>query len=192
MFSNKNSGGFVLAEFAIALPLLILLGVGLANVGAKIFQLGKNQLADYVLENEASYAIERIVHQARAAKEIEITPFEADIDQIKIYFRTVRDDPVNVIANVAEVRETQYFIPRFDSEREIYTSLNAKRIEVGTLGSPITGGNSFGDTKITKLKYKLNESEKILHITLEMESLVSGHKIKIATAVFMPGYGEGQ
>lgn len=133
MFSNKNSGGFVLAEFAIALPLLILLGVGLANVGVKIFQLGKNQLADYVLENEASYAIERIVHQARAAKEIEITPFEADIDQIKIYFRTVADKNKNIITysektdaelgkyyliHTYEVRETQYFIPRIDSEKK--------------------------------------------------------------------------
>ena len=31
-----------------------------------------------------------------------------------------------------------------------------------------------------------DKDKKILHIELELESLVTGHKIKIATAVFMP------
>ena len=47
-----RSGGFALIEFAIALPLLILLTYGLATVGGKIFYLGRIQLADYVLEEE--------------------------------------------------------------------------------------------------------------------------------------------
>ena len=58
MFRKKiRNGGFVLVEFAIALPLLILVMYGLAIVSMKIFSLGKEQLADYVLEAEAQYVI---------------------------------------------------------------------------------------------------------------------------------------
>lgn len=182
MFNRRHSsGGFALVEFAIALPLLILLGYGLATVGLQIFKLGKNQLADYVLEAEAQYVIERITRQARAAKEVVA---DNSKHKIKFVYHTVRDDPVNPIQNVADVWETQYFIPY--KTGDIYATLNAKRQDDGSLSNPITGGNSFGDTKINSLQFaELNKN--VLHIALEMESLVTGHKIKIRTAVFMPG-----
>ena len=178
MFSRRHhSGGFVLVEFAIALPLLILLGYGLATVSLQIFQLGKEQLADYVLEAEAQYVIERITHQARTAKEVVAVNRK---HQIKFVYHTARDDGYNV----ADVRETQFFIPYRDGD--IYTALDAKRQENTTLSNPITGGNFFGDTKINSLQFaELNNN--VLHISLEMESLVTGRKIKINTAVFMPG-----
>lgn len=178
---NKLSGGFVLAEFAIALPLLILLGYGLALVGAKIFWLGKTQLADYVLEAEAQYVMERITHQARAAKEIKA---ESGRNLIKFVYHTAADDPVNPVLNVADVQETQFFIPR--EEAGIYVALNAKRKDDGVLRNPITGGNFFGDTQINSLQFQELENN-VLHIALEMQSRVTGRKIKIATAVFMPG-----
>ena len=201
MFDKRNSSGFVLAEFAIALPLLILLGVGLANVGIKIFQLGKIQLADYVLEAEAQYVMERITRQARAAKEINVTHLTADIDQLSIAYHTARDekDGLNYVQRfndgeetyykfwIFDVRETQFFIPRPDTEKEAFVALNAKRVDDGLLRNPITGGNFFGKTKINRLKYNVDEGKKILHITLEMENFDSGHKIKFVTAVFMPG-----
>lgn len=191
---KHNSGGFVFVEFAIALPLLILLGYGLALVGAKTFQVGKGQLADYVLEAEAQYAMERITHQARVAKEVEINNND---HTIKFVYHTVNDrDEVSRFTDaeqgkyslhtVADVWETQYFIPPKDNITGIYTALNAKRQLQGPLGNPITGGNSFGGTKINDLRYDFDAAKKLLHITLEMESLDSGHKIKLSTAVFMP------
>lgn len=174
----------MLAEFAIALPLLILLGLGLANVSVKIFQLGRDQLADYVLEDEARHVMERIVHQARAAKEISVTPVTADIDQIKIVFRAADDDPSDQIVNVAEVLETQYFTPHMQDG--VCVNLNAKRQEWGSLSNPITGENSFGDTKINRLKYH-RLGGNVLHVVLEMESLVTARTFRLATAVFMPG-----
>lgn len=171
----------MLVEFAIALPLLILLGYGLATVSLQIFKLGKEQLADYVLEAEAQYVIERITRQARAAKEVVA---DNSNNKIKFIYHTAKNDPVNPIQNVADVWETQYFIPY--KVNGIYTTLNAKRQDDGSFSNPITGGNSFGDTKINSLQFaKLNEN--VLHIALEMESRVTGHKIKINTAVFMPG-----
>lgn len=182
MFKRKHSsGGFVLVEFAIALPLLFLLGYGLAKISLPISELGKSQLADYVLEAEAQYVIERITRQARAAKEVVA---DNSKNQIKFVYHTVRDDPVNKILNVADVWETQYFIPY--KTGNIYTTLNAKRQDDGSLSNPITGGNSFGDTKINSLQFAELEPN-VLHIALEMESLVTGRKIKINTAVFMLG-----
>ena len=185
LLNNRyHSGGFVLAEFAIALPLLILLGVGLANIGVKIFELGRNQLADYVLENEAQYFMERISHQARAAIEVEIEDSTYETRWIKIVYHTSETHPTEPIKGVADVRETQYFVP-YDVEH-FGENINAKRQQAGALTNPITGGNFFGDTKINLLKYDVDEAKKILHITLEMESLVSGHKIRLVTAIFMP------
>ena len=60
MQKKIRSGGFVFVEFAIALPLLILLLCGLGEVGTEIFKLGRDQLADYVLESEAQYFMEII------------------------------------------------------------------------------------------------------------------------------------
>jgi hypothetical protein len=168
----------VLVEFAIALPLLILLGYGLAIVGVKIFQLGKEQLADYVLENEAQYVIERITHQARAAKEVVA---DNQKNQVKFVYHTAVDANSNVA--IADVWETQYFVPY--KKGDIYRALDAKRQLNGSLSNPITGDNSFGGTKINSLKFaELNDN--VLHVSLEMESLVTGRKIKIDTAIFMP------
>lgn len=171
----------MLVEFAIALPLLILLGYSLALVGTKIFWLGKTQLADYVLETEAQYVMERITHQARAAKEIKV---ESGRNLIKFVYHTAVDDPVNPVLNVADVQETQFFIPR--EEAGVYVTLNAKRKDDGVLLNPITGGNYFGDTQINSLQFQELENN-VLHIALEMQSRVTGRKIKIATAVFMSG-----
>lgn len=169
----------MLVEFAIALPLLIFLAYGLALVGAKIFWLGKTQLADYVLEAEAQYVMERITHQARAAKEVAVNS-----GMIKFVYHTADDDRENNVTNVADVQETQYFILR--KEAGVYVTLDAKRKNDGTLTNPITGGNYFGDTQINSLKFHELENN-VLHIALEMESRVTGHKIKLSTAVFMSG-----
>jgi hypothetical protein len=204
LFRKKiRNGGFVLVEFAIALPLLILLMYGLAIVSMKIFSLGKEQLADYVLEAEAQYVMELITREARVAKEVEI---HNENNKIKIvyhavddwydskdngyYHETLKNDngAYYQIFGARDILETQFIFPYLKEGRE-YPNLYAQRQE-DFHTSPITGENSFGDTQLVSLKYDLDESKKILHIKLEMESLVTGHKIKIATAVFMPNYGE--
>ncbi len=181
MFRNRRRKGFVLVEFAIALPLLILIGYGLALVGVKIFEQDKDQLADYVLDAEAQYVMERITHQARVAKEVHVNSRK---NSVQFVYHTAVNDRYDTVHSVADVQETQYFIPH--EESGVYVSLNAKRTN-STLRNPITGGNSFGDTKINSLQCTVDESLKILHISLEMQSLVTGHKIKLNTAVFMPG-----
>jgi len=196
-FSN---GGFVLAEFAIALPLLILIGWGLAIVSVQIFRQGKAQLADYVLEEEAQYVMEQITQQARVAKEIEIKKFTEKIHQLKIVYQTLNDPPQKYnashmigsgsnrysILSLADVSETQYYIPHKNAEKNFYDTLNAKRQELGALSNPITGNNYFGGTKINVLQYEVDADKKILHVALELESLDTGRTLRLNTAVFMP------
>ena len=191
-----RSGGFVLVEFAIALPLLILLMYGLGNVSVKIFELGKIQLADYVLEEEAQYVMERITHLARAAKEIHV---QNDSNSIKIVYHAVDDnddfyDPFSddsgtyYLFSNKDVLETRFFFPHTKSGRD-YPSLYSPHQE-NVYSNPITGENFFGDTRLVSLKFsELNKN--VLRIELVMASLEThadkNHEIKIATAVFMPG-----
>ena len=190
----------MLIEFAVALPLLILVVYGLAIVSVKIFSLDKKQLADYVLEAEARYVMELITQKARVAKEIEI---DSSRNKIKIVYRAVddwkvgngyysnqfKDDENNDyhLFGDRDVLETQYLFNLKDSSG--YAKLYAKRQDDGRYTTPTTGNDSISRTNINSLKYDLDAAKKILHIELEMESMVSKHKIKIATAVFMPSYG---
>ena len=188
MLRSKHCGGFVLVEFAIALPLLILLGWCLATVSVKIFQLGKIQLADYVLESEAQYVMERVTRQARIAEDVKITTSRlAGIEQIEFTYHTVNDDPSSRALGVVDVVETQFFIPHLVGDACV--NINAKRQDDDSLTNPITGENYFGETKVNVFKFE--PYGKFLHITLEMESLVTfdgkPRKIRINTAVFMPG-----
>jgi len=172
----------VFVEFAIALPLLILLLCGLSYVSTQVFKLGRDQLADYVLEEEAHYVMERITHQARAARTIE--KYNSENDAVHIYYNTVAES--NTKFTVEDVLELQYYLShdRKTNDGKIRT-LYAKRNLDGKYLNPITGANSFGETQIVSLKcHKLKEN--VLHVSLEMESLVTGKKIKLNTAVFMP------
>lgn len=195
MLFKNNGGGFVVAEFAIALPLLILVMYGLATVSVKIFALGKSQLADYVLESEAQYVMEEVTHIARTAREVEISTSGG---QVKFVYHTAADKniiestPLNghYVFLLNDVLETQYFM-LYEKDGRNSSNLYAKRQDDGTYFNPITGENYFGDTKVNYLKCAVNEQKKILHISLEMESLVTGRKIKLDTSVYMPSYKAG-
>ena len=166
-------------ELAIALPLLILLMYTLANVGIKIFEQSEAQLADYVLDEEAHYLIERIVQQARTAKEVEA---QNDSNSVKFVYRTCDD---GTALTVDDVWETQYFLAHRKSDTHAI-NLYAKRHDDGNYTTPITGDNSFGTTTLVTLKFReLKEDSNVLHITLELESLSTGRRIKLCTAVYM-------
>ncbi len=177
---RKNSGGFVFAEFAIALPLLILLGWGLATVSLKLFDVGKNQLADYVLEEEVHEVLSRIIYDARAAKKVTA---ENDAPTLIFTYRTIKEViPLgggivkgDVIADCEENRVYMLVNDKIHYKRQTTDPVN-----------PITGNNYFGETRVTEFEFS-KPAENVLHVTLELESEITHHKIKISTAIYMPG-----
>ena len=167
---RKNSGGFVFAEFAIALPLLILLGWGLATVSLKLFDVGKNQLADYVLEEEVHDVLSRIIYDARAAKKVTAIK---DSPTLTFNYRMIGTGTADSITTNEDIRVYWRVNDKIYYEHQTYIARN-----------PITGNNYFGETKVTKFEFE--KEKKVLHVTLELESEVTHHKIKISTAVYMP------
>lgn len=177
------------AEFAIALPLLILLGWGLATVGTKIFELGKIQLADYVLEEEVHEVLSRIIYDARAAKKITAVKNSSTLN---FTYRTINEIKKNGGTELGDVIADK-------EEYRVYVRKNDKiyyQRQANTTPSPITGNNYFGETKVTQFDFEFDKEKKILYVTLEMELIESfnridnedtPHKIKISTAVYMPG-----
>ena len=76
------------------------------------------------------------------------------------------------------------------------SKINYKRVTY-YLGNPITGNNYFGETRVTQFKFSQPKNKisgeplkNVLHITLELESEITHHKIKISTAVYMPSCEE--
>lgn len=200
MNKKFHSGGFVFVEFAIALPLLIFLMFGLATVGTKIFHASRMQMANYILESEAQYLMERVTQEARVAKKIEdITYYTDDIDGIEFIYHTGGTPPKkeNSPFSVADIWETRFFLPHgkkadeYDDSSFYYENINAKH-QREIEGHPITGSipsdkpnfAPFGDTKITRFKFDRHGN--ILHVSLEMQSMDTGKKIRLNTAVFMP------
>ena len=180
-----NEKGFVLIEFIIALPLIILLLYGLAQSTLMMFKAAKEQAADYVLEVEAQDILSRITQDLRAASKVEITPrfhqADIDIDTLTIKYHAIKYDAGKII----DIIDTRVY-----KVSDQY-KLNAKRQDDKIYLNPINGGNFFGDTIIRKLKYSFLD-KRVMHITLEMQSVSTidtfgtNRRIKVSTAVFMP------
>lgn len=169
--------GFVLIEFVIALPLIIFLLYGFTQTLLKGVEMSKFHAADYELEVEAQEVLTRIVEEVRTASQVKRQDRfgNMEIDTLSIQYHVLQYDAKRIIDVI---------------DRRVYVSndsykLNAKRQLDGTYLNPITGGSSFGDTVIKRLRYS-RPADKVLHITLEMESLTTHKRIKLSTAVYMP------
>ena len=194
-----KQNGFVLAEFVIALPLLILLLFALGQMTFKIFHIARSQAADYVLETEAQEVLERISEDAKSAYSVEIKQAVGGKEMQEIFFN------YRVVGNGLYPKEN-YFKNPYYNESEIlnliYTHrytvylpqnsgyrIYAERKENDAKVNPITGGNYFANTTVTKLKFS-QPKEKILHIELELQSVDTGKKFKVSTSVFMAALQE--
>ena len=184
--------GIVLAEFAIALPLLILLLGALGIVTLNALKIAREQVADYALETEAQYVMYRVTSDARAAHRVEITSFDSGRDEIYLIYHAVSPNIIGV-----KFYDGENFIDSVEShidilDRRFYLignnfSINAKRHDDNILTNPITGGNSYGSTIVTQFKFDEDKlSGKILHVTLELQNSVTNQKVRLCTSVYMP------
>ena len=176
----NNQRGFVLIEFVMALPLIMMLLYGLTETTLQIYRMTKEQAADYVLAVEAREVLTRITDDLRAAKSVVITSDSGNDgkrrDKIVIKYHAIKNDSTKII----DVIDTRVYKVSKNSNK-----LQAKRQDDEFESNPVTGGNFFGDTSVTQLIFsKLDKN--VVHITLEMTSLVTNETIKLSTAVFMP------
>ena len=189
----NNQRGFVLIEFVLALPLILMLLYGLAETTLQIYRLAKVQAADYVLAYEAQESLTRITDDLRAASRVTIDKAKTgnEYDSIIIEYHGAstfyyeNDKKRFDDRKIFDVIDTRVY-----KVGKINHKLQAKRQDDDAELNPITGGNFFGDTSVTKLKFsKLDDDyQNVVHITLEMASIVTNEKIKLSTAVFMPAY----
>lgn len=188
--------GIVLAEFAIALPLLILLLGSLGIVTLNAMKIAREQVADYALETEAQYVMDRIISDARAAHKIEIGFSNSNLEKIDITYHTIfssnnsKTIGVDIYDDEPPTLSANSYVDVLD--RRIYIvaknfSMNAKRKDDGWLTNPITGGNSYGKTSVTQFSFDEKKlHDKILHVTLELQNSVTDQKVKLSTSVYMP------
>lgn len=177
-----NERGFIIAEFVIALPLLILLLYALGTLTLTTARIAREQVADYVLETESQEVIDRITRDARAAQTVKANPILGSSNLYEIIFEYSTLD-IGKAVNYPK----QYRREVIDTRRYTVDNFHviAKRVEDNYNSNPITGGSSYGDTKVTTFKFT-GLAKNVLHITLEMESLVTNQKVKFTTAVYIP------
>ena len=193
----SNQKGFVLVEFVIALPLLILLIYALGNMTVQTLKFSQKYSAEHVLESEAQYVIERISHSARAAKKVIIEKAVGNKEIYKITFyqhvlgngtdtkRFFKNTKASSnIADAIDLLDTRFYTVHAPNNQAY--RIYAERQPNGRPNNPITGNSFLGDTTVTQLKFI--RDGKVLHITLELQSLETERKFKVSTAIFMPGY----
>ena len=191
-----NERGFVLAEFAVALPLLILLLYALGIVTLNALKIAREQAADYTLETEAQYVIDRITSDARVTQSVQIKKVK-DFDEIIFYCHGLGglykdnlkiDGAEKSLEYIQDILDPRIY--RVDNRNGAFFHVYFKRRDDDNKNdhtSPLTGDSTFGDHYITKFEVDREKLEhKILHLTLEMESYVTEQKVKFTTSVFMP------
>lgn len=185
--------GFVLAEFAIALPLLILLLYALGTVTLTGLKIAREQAADYALETEAQYVIDRITTEARAAHTVKIKHSDgADSEEVFFVYHTLSNEieadfPKYYAKDVLDQRRYTVHSPANTSSTRKFFQVYAERKEDGELNNPITGGISFGQTAVGELKFDEEKLRyKILHIKFKLRRADLKQVVEFNTSVYMP------
>ena len=185
--------GFVLAEFAIALPLLILLLYALGTVTLTGLKIAREQVADYALETEAQYVIDRIATDARVAHTVKIKHANwGDNEEIFFVYHTLgngfeADFPIYYAKDILDQRRYTIHSPESSSSSKKFFQVYAERQENGELNNPITGDISFGQTSVKELTFdKEKLRDKILHIKFKLRRADLKQVVEFNTSVYMP------
>ena len=185
--------GFVLAEFAIALPLLILLLYALGMLTVSGLKIAREQVADYALETEAQYVIDRITKDARAAHAVKITNSDHNnAEEIFFVYHTLSkkfegNHPKIWAKDVLDQRRYTVHSPNNTNSTTKFFQVYAERQESGETSNPITGEISFGKTFVAELKFDESKlHDKILHIKFKLQRADLKQAVEFNTSVYMP------
>ena len=175
----SNQKGFVLVEFVIALPLLILLIYALGNMTVQTLKFSQKYSA-------ARAAKKVIIEKAVGNKEIYKITFYQHVlgngTDTKRFFKNTKAS--SNITDAIDLLDTRFYTVHAPNNQAY--RIYAERQPNGRPNNPITGNSFLGDTTVTELKFI--RDGKVLHITLELQSLETERKFKVSTAIFMPGY----
>ena len=185
--------GFLLTEFVIALPMLILLLYALGTVTLSGLKIAREQAADYALETEAQYILDRITTEARTAHIVNIKDSDsANAEEIFFVYHTLDnklegDHPKVYARDILNKRRYTVHSPSSSSSQKNFFQVYAERQENNSEVNPISGGNSFGRTFVAELKFDREKLlDKILHIKLRLQSADLPRIVEFNTAVYMP------
>ena len=168
---NINEHGFVFLEFAVGLPLIVVLLLSLNNLFTNSWTKCKYMIADFILQQEMESAMDRIVADARIAYDIENPELYG---RLKFYQH-------------GGLKSAKNIKNRHNDDKPWYKLSNGK-IYHNWESSPITGDNILSGTYIWKFEYhQAANHPKLLYISLEAESMRSRHRFILKTEVFMRG-----
>ena len=163
IFILLNERGFLLLEWIIALPLIVMLLWSFNNLFINSYDKCKFLIADFILQQEMESALSRIVEIARISYE-----FEDKNDVYTFKYKSMK--------NISH-ENGQY--KYFKDEGKIYRGVSSGN------SNPITGDSWQSNTIVTK--FKCQQNGKLLHIRLEAKSTLSNHEIFLTTEVYMRG-----
>lgn len=194
--------GFVFVEFAVALPLILLLLYSLVSLTFLAAKVSREQVADYALETEAQEIIDRITRDARAAYSVNIKSSDTQNPAMEnIFFLCdsvtnttdrwkLPNSDAEYYKEVLDPRIYAVHSPKA-ADGNYYAHVYFKRQDDNYYTAPITGENSYGNTAVTQLNFSKDFLyDKILHVTFEMKSVATEQKVKFSTAVYMPSCTE--
>lgn len=162
-----NECGFVFAELAIGLPLIIILLLSLNSIFVNAWTSCKYIFADFILQQEIEFVMNRIVTDAQMAYKIDTSN-----NKLRFYQHTMPS--INKIQDRAGGKP--------------WYKLKNGTIYYNGETSPITSGNYLSSVIVRKFEYyQKNDHPKLLYIKIEAESIQTNHRIILTTEVYMRG-----
>ena len=182
MFIRINERGFIFAELAIGLPLIILMLWSMGHLFVGTWTTCRNLIADLTLQMEVRDAMSRIVDDMRSARKLS---WDGTLT-INSYFDgndEILEDDTKVVAR-RPIFYTRDWETDDDGKNRIH--LYRKRQKFAANDQPLTGQDMLSKTHVMQFSC-VEEKPRLWRITLKARSDVSGHEFMIKTAVYAEG-----
>ena len=157
--------GQVLAEFAVSLPVLVMLLVTVGGIFLYAVQIYRQKTAETELISEISIAMERIAEDASTSSTFEIAGSGNDLT---LYRGKINEDD--------REESVRYFV----NNHAVYGALLCRNKN----NEPITGANRSGEVVISS--FNCSQDGSLLRIELTGKSVLVKREFTLCTAFFFP------
>ena len=181
MFTRINERGFIFAELAIGLPLIILMLWSMGHLFVGTWRTCRDLIADLTLQMEVRDAMSRIVDDMRSARHLEEYSNGVKIDSYLISGSEI----TKTVEPGAENRLPIYYYRDQNPDGRFCIYRQRRN---GAKSDPITGGDILSDVSIERFKCgKIEGKARLWTVTIEAVSLISNHRFRLQTAVYAGG-----